>query len=238
MKKKKIIAFAILIAVITVIAAIAAYVCLPVLKKADDPEELRIYIEGMGMWGVAFFIMVTVIQVVAAFIPGGPLEIAAGYCFGMIPGAIICDIGMTLGSMVVFLLVRRFGMAFIEIFFSREKIESLKFLKTNGQSRLVIFLLFLIPGTPKDILAYGVGLTDLSLVSWILITSVGRFPSILLSTMSGDALGEQRNGTFIVVIIVIAALGATGALAYRIWLKKKSGDADEQVEQISERQEN
>ena len=96
----------------------------------------------MGFWGGAFFILVTAVQVVAAVVPGGPIEIAAGYCFGVLPGALICDIGMTIGSMLVFLLVRRFGMSFIEIFFSREKIESLKFLKTNGQSRLVIFLLF------------------------------------------------------------------------------------------------
>ena len=222
--KKKVIATLILIAFIAVIASVAITVCGPVLKKADDPEELRTYIEGLGIWGPVFFATVAMVQVVAAFIPGGPIEIAAGYCFGVLPGAIICDIGMTLGSLIVFLLVRRFGMAFIEIFISKEKIDSLTFLKTNGQSRLVIFLLFLVPGAPKDVLAYGVGLTDLSLLSWLLITAFGRFPSILLTVMSGDALEDERYGHFIIVIIVIAALGGIGATLYRIWLNKQKKD--------------
>ena len=197
------------------IGAAAYGVCAPVLRMADDPEELRRYIGNMGIWGAAFMILVTAIQVVAAVIPGGPIEIAAGYCFGPLAGALISDIGMTLGSLAVFLLVRRFGMSFIEIFFSRERIESLRFLKTTGQSRLVLFLLFLIPGTPKDIIAYAVGLTDLSLASWLFITAVGRFPSVLLSTLSGDALGDRRYGHFIIVIIVLAAAAGIGSMIYR-----------------------
>ena len=219
--KKKIAAIGILIVIIAAIAAVAVTFCMPMLKLADEPEELRVYIESMGLWGIAFFIFVSAVQVVAAVIPGGPLEIAAGYCFGPILGAIVSDIGMTIGSVIVFLLVRHFGMAFIEIFFSKEKISSIRFLKTNGQSRLVIFLLFLIPGTPKDVLAYGVGLTDLSLAFWIFTVSVGRLPSILLSTLSGDALGDKRYGHFIIVIIIIAALAATGAALYRRWTKKQ-----------------
>jgi uncharacterized membrane protein YdjX (TVP38/TMEM64 family) len=218
--KKKIIAISLLVVVIAILTAIVLTTCMPMLKMADDPDEFRLYMENRGLGGVVFFIFVTVIQVIAAVIPGGPLEVAAGYCFGPFKGALICDLGMTIGSLIVFLLVRKFGMAFIEIFISREKIESLKFLKTTGQSRLVIFILFLIPGSPKDILAYAVGLTDLSVVSWIFITSVGRFPSILLSTLSGDALGDQKYSLFIAVIIMIAVLAGIGGFLYRRWAKK------------------
>ena len=108
---------------------------------------------------------------------------------------------------------------------SKEKIGEIKFSKTNGQSRLVIFLLFLIPGTPKDILAYGVGLTDLSLAFWIFTVSVGRLPSILLSTLSGDALGDKRYGHFIIVLIIISALAAIGAAFYRRWTKEQQNTA-------------
>lgn len=219
--RKKIIAIVILILVIGILAAVVLTTCMPMLKMADDPEVFREYMEDRGAGGVIFFIFVTIIQVIAAVIPGGPLEIAAGYCFGPLRGALICDLGMTMGSVIVFLLVRKFGMAFIEIFISRKKIESLRFLKTTGQSRLVIFILFLIPGSPKDILAYAVGLTDLSLGTWIFITSVGRFPSILLSTLSGDALGEGKYALFAAVIIAVAVLAAAGGFLYRLWAKKQ-----------------
>ena len=219
--KKKLIAILILAVVIAAIAAVAWHTCVPMLRMADDPDEFRAFIEQRGFAGVVFFVFVTIVQVIAAVIPGGPLEIAAGYCFGPLKGALIVDLGMTMGSLIVFLLVRRFGMAFIEIFISKEKIESLKFLKTNGQSRVVIFLLFLIPGSPKDVLAYAVGLTDLTVPAWLFITAVGRFPSILLSTLSGDALGEQNYTVFIIVIAVIAVLGAAGGILYRLWLKKQ-----------------
>lgn len=219
--KKKIIAIVIFVGIIGILAAIVITTCMPMLRMADDPDVFREYMESRGGLGVIFFIFVTIIQVIAAVIPGGPLEVAAGYCFGSLRGAFICDLGMTAGSVIVFLLVRRFGMAFIEIFISREKIESLKFLKTTGQSRIVIFILFLIPGSPKDILAYAVGLTDLSLGTWIFITAVGRFPSILLSTLSGDALGEGKYVLFAAVIIAVAVLAAAGGFLYRRWAKKQ-----------------
>ncbi|MBR1524791.1 MAG: TVP38/TMEM64 family protein [Lachnospiraceae bacterium] len=213
--KKKAAVIGALILVIALIALVAITTCLPMLKMADDPEEIRIFIEERGIWGVLFFIFVTAVQVIAAVIPGGPLEIAAGYCFGPVKGALIADIGMTLGSMAVFCFVRRFGMSFVEIFFSKEKIESLKFLKTNRNSKIIIFFLFLIPGAPKDLLAYGVGLTDISIYSWLFITAIGRFPSILLSAMGGDILEEQRYGVFVIVLLVIVVLTLAGSLLYR-----------------------
>ncbi len=220
-RKKRIAAVCILAGIILAVGGLAFAVCGPVLKMTDDPEALRAYIGNMGLWGVGFFILVTALQVISAFIPGGPFEIAAGYCFGPFRGALLCDIGMTLGSVAVFLLVRRFGMSFIEIFFSKEKIASLKFLKSSGRTSLVLFLLFLIPGTPKDIIAYAVGLTDLSLASWLFITAVGRFPTILLSTLSGDALGDRRYGLFAAVIAVIAIAAVIGAILYRRWNSKE-----------------
>ncbi len=219
--KKRIAAIGILLAVIALFVVTGLKVYVPILRLADDPEEFRLYLETKGFWGTALFILITAAQVIIAVIPGGPVEVLSGYCFGSFKGALIADLGMTIGSTVVFLMVRRFGMAVIELFFSKEKIASLKFLKTNGQSRLVIFLLFLIPGTPKDILSYGVGLTDLTLPMWILITSVGRFPSILFSTMSGDALMEGRYGLFAAILIILVALAGAGTILYRRWQKKQ-----------------
>ncbi len=227
MRKKKIYVAVITLLILALVIAAVLKVYVPILKLADNPEEFRQFLEAKGFWGIAVFIIITAVQPFLAFIPAGPLEAASGYCFGSVKGALICDIGLTIGSMSVFLLVRRFGMAFIEVFTSREKIESLKFLKTGGQSKLIIFLIYLIPGSPKDIMAYAVGLTDLNPLWWLLFASVGRLPSILFSTMSGDALIEGQYRRFIVIIVLFAVLALAGGIIYRIWVKKKNMNESE-----------
>lgn len=219
--RKRVVAIGALILMIALIALVAVRVCIPMLKMAGNAEEFRAFMEEKGAWGIVLFVAVTAMQVVVAVIPAGPLEVVAGYCFGSFKGALIVDAGMTIGSMAVFLLVRRFGMEFTELFIAKEKLNSVKFLKTNGCSILTIFLLFLIPGVPKDVLAYGIGLTDLSPVLWVFITAVGRFPSILLSTMSGDALMGRRYDYLAAVVAVLAVLTVVGTVIYRRMEKEK-----------------
>lgn len=218
---KKLIAIGTLLAAIALIVVIVIKVCMPMLQMADNPDAFRAYMEEKGLSGILLFIFVLAIQVVAAVIPAGPLEVVAGYSFGAIKGALIADIGMTIGSVIVFLLVRKFGMSFIEIFMPREKIESLKFLKKEGGATLIIFMLFLIPGAPKDVLGYGAGLTDISLLTWIFIVSVGRFPSILLTVMGGDAISGRNFGYLLVVLIVMCVVTVLGTLFYKRWQKKQ-----------------
>ena len=214
-KKKRILGITIFILILAVMIVISFLITKPLLELADHPEELKEAVQNTGIKGILGFMAIAILQVFAAVVPGGPLEIAAGYAFGAFKGAVICDLAMSAGSIMVFLLSRKFGLPFIELFFSKEKIENVKILKTNERSRFIIFLLFLIPGTPKDILSYLVGLTDLEFPAWIFIVAVGRFPSILLSTLSGTALSSERYGIFAVVILVICLLTLLGALWYR-----------------------
>lgn len=214
-RKKRIIGILIFILILAVMIAITVLLTKPLLELADHPEELKEAVQNTGIKGILGFTAIAILQVFAAIVPGGPLEIAAGYAFGIIMGTLICDLAMSAGSLMVFLLSRKFGLPFIELFFSREQIESVKILKTNERSRFIIFLLFLIPGTPKDILSYLVGLTDLELPVWVFIVVVGRFPSILLSVLSGTALSSERYEIFAVVILAICLLSILGAFWYR-----------------------
>ena len=148
-------------------------------------------------------------------IPGGPFELAAGYIFGVLPGILLCDITMTISSVVVFLLVRKFGIRFVELFISRRQIENMEFLKDNQKVQSVLFFIFLLPGTPKDVVTYLAGLTNLSLKSWIFICFVGRFPAILLTALGGSALGSAKYGIVAVVIVVFAVAYLAGMRLYR-----------------------
>lgn len=212
--RERVLGILIMVAAIAVITVLCWILVRPMLALVRKPEDLRAYINSRGLPGILLFMAAVVLQVFAAVIPGGPFEIAAGYAFGVLPGSLICDVAMTFGSLMVFLLSRRFGMRFVELFFSKEKIASVRFLHTDDKLDYILFLLFLVPGTPKDIISYLVGLTDLSWKRWLFIVAVGRFPCIVLSALSGSALGARRFGIFLVLMLVTAGLTALGTWIY------------------------
>ena len=190
--------------------AVAWFVGRPMVRFVQKPELFREWVDAHGIWGNLAFLGMMFLQVVVAVIPGEPLEIGAGYAFGFLEGTLLCLLGIFLGSAVVFLLVRRFGMHLVEVFFDREKIHSLKFLQQSKKRDLLIFLVMFIPGTPKDLLSYFAGLTDIKLGRWLLITTVARLPSVITSTVGGNAVGEQ-NYLFAVLVfagtLVVSGLG-------------------------------
>ena len=130
-------------------------------------------------------------------------------------GTILCIIGCVIGSALVFLFVRRFGVKLVEVFFPREKIRSLRFLQDSRRLNLLTFIVFFIPGTPKDLLSYFIGLTDMKLGTWLLITAVARIPSIVTSTVTGDALGLKDYQFALIAFGVTLALSLAGILVYR-----------------------
>ena len=141
---------------------ITYYMGRPLVAFVSEPGAFQAWVDAQGFVGVLLFLGMLVLQVFAAIIPGGPFEVAAGYAFGIVKGSLICAIGTTLGSMVVFFLVRRFGHKFLHLFVEDTELEKLTFLKDHKKMESILFLLFLIPGTPKDLLSYFVGLTDIS----------------------------------------------------------------------------
>lgn len=187
----------------------------PMINFIKDPATLSSWIAEAGIWGPIVFMLLNTAQVLLAIIPGGPFEVAAGALFGPWIGTLMCDVAMTAGGMMTFFFVRKFGMKFIELFVDREEIESVKFLHTNEKSTSLLFLFFLFPGTPKDLMCYVVGLTDIKWSTWLIINFIGRFPAILLSALGGSALGEQKYGIFIAAFAIIIVLYFLGTFLYK-----------------------
>ena len=187
----------------------------PLINFIEDPDSLALWIEEAGIWGPIVFMLLNTTQVLLAIIPGGPFEVAAGALFGPWIGTLMCDVAMTAGGMMTFFFVRKFGMKFIELFVDKKEIESVKFLHANEKSTTLLFLFFLLPGTPKDLMCYVVGLTDIKWLTWLIINFVGRFPAILLSALGGSALGEQKYGIFIAAFAIIIILYIVGTFLYK-----------------------
>ncbi len=187
----------------------------PLIRFAKEPELFRDWVDQQGVWGPLLFMGMVILQIVVAVIPGEPLEIVAGYAFGAVEGTLLCLLGAFVGRVAVFLLVRRFGTRAVEVFFPLDKLQSLAFLQNKRRLTFWVFFLFFLPGTPKDVLCYIVGLTDLPLASWLLISAIAPIPSIVTSTIGGDALG-MGNYTFAAIVFAATiAVSGLGLLAYR-----------------------
>lgn len=196
-------------------AVICVYVGRPMLRFASEPEKFRVWVEQRGIMGMLAYGGMVFLQVLVAVIPGEPLEIAGGYAFGALQGTLLCTVGAALGSILVFALVRRFGMRFVEIFFSKESTRVLKFLKNSPRRRLLLIILFIVPGTPKDLLCYYAGLTDIPWKHWLLLCSLGRLPSIVTSTMGGDFLGTRDFWYALAIFGAAALISLAGVMVYR-----------------------
>ena len=212
--KKKIYLFAIVVALLF-IAAVGYLVGKPMVEFVREPERFRAWVDSSGFVSRVIFVGMVIFQLIIALIPGEPLEMGAGYAFGAWEGTILCIIGCVIGSALVFLFVRRFGVKLVEVFFPREKIRSLRFLQDSRRLNLLTFIVFFIPGTPKDLLSYFIGLTDMKLGTWLFITAVARIPSIVTSTVTGDALGLKDYQFALIAFGVTLALSLAGILVYR-----------------------
>lgn len=188
----------------------------PMLHFVSEPENFRSWIDSKGFFGQLIFIGMVALQVAFAVIPGEPLEIGAGYAFGALEGTVLCIIGGFVGSMIVFAFVRTFGIRVVELFFPIEKINNLRFLKNSKNFEVVAFLIFMIPGTPKDIIVYFLGVTKIKTTHFAIITSVARLPSVVTSTIGGNALGMQNYMFAIVVFAATLLISVIGFLIYRV----------------------
>ncbi len=227
-KQKKLIGWAAIVIFVVFTAAVCWFVGRPMGNFVSEPEKFRLWVESHGLWSQAAYVGMVFLQVLVAVIPGEPLEISGGYAFGAVQGTVLCMLGAFLGSVVVFAFVRRFGRELVEIFFPKEKIESLRFLQSSPKRDLLFWIVFVVPGTPKDLLCYFAGLTDLSWGKWLLICSLGRVPSIITSTVGGSAVGGRQYLFAILVFAGTMALSAVGLLIYRGLCrrheKKQSGE--------------
>ena len=187
----------------------------------ENPQMFRDFVEEHYILGILIMFFMFVIQVILALIPGGLLEVACGYAFGSIIGGIIAVSGIMTGSALTLLLVRKFGQKFAELFYTREKLESISVLKDKRKRNALVFLVFFIPGTPKDLLTYVVGLTDMSIPMYLLLTGIARTPAILISTIGGDALGLENYVHGLLFLGGLALVSGIGVLIYRKIHKKQ-----------------
>lgn len=186
------------------------------LFSSIDMNQISRLLEDIphGLREILMIVLIAA-QIFLAFLPGEPLELAAGFLFGSIGGTLLCLVGSLLGTALVYLLVQRYGKRLVSVFFKQEQLNEFTGVLKKRNSMLWIFLLFLIPGTPKDIMTYVVSLSNIALGKWLLLTTVGRIPSIVTSTFLS---GSLKEGNFIMaagVAVFTILLVIAGGIAYK-----------------------
>jgi uncharacterized membrane protein YdjX (TVP38/TMEM64 family) len=179
----------------------------------SDPLRVRAMVSRHPVSSRLIFFFANFMQVVIAIIPGEPFELAAGYAFGVVEGTLICVAAIYAASILIFLLVKRFGRPVIELFFEPEKIDQVRLFRKPGQLNVLMYILLFLPGTPKDILTYLAGLTPMRLPAWLIIISA-RLLSVVTSTVSGGLLGAQNYLYAVAVFAVTAVVALAGILMY------------------------
>ena len=189
----------------------------------SSKENLRQYIESFGAAAPVAFIAVQALQVVFAPIPGELTGAVGGFIFGVWPNVIYSTIGLSIGSVIAFLAARIIGLPLVKLVVSAKQMERFDFL-THRKGILVALAFFTIPGFPKDILSYILGLSPMSFITFLLVSSLGRIPGTIMLSYSGAAVYDE-NWTLLIALAIICAL-AISIFYFRrdqieVWLKSR-----------------
>lgn len=193
------------------------------LTLLSDPDRFRDWVDERGLWGRAAFVGMMSLQIIAAMIPGEPLEIAAGYAFGAAEGTALCPAGRAAGWDGGLSGGPPLWPPGGRGVFSTGKNRRLPLLRNGRRLEGWLFVVFLFPGTPKDLLTYCAGLTHMRLGKWLAISVVGRIPSVLTSTIGGDALGAGSYGFAALVFGATLLLCGAGLVVYRRMSGREKG---------------
>ena len=188
----------------------------------SDREQIRLLISSFGNSAPPVFMLIQILQVIFAPVPGEATGFIGGYLFGTLPGFIYSSIGLTVGSWLNFVIGRFLGERYV-----RRRIPAHQFQKIDGlvkrQGVILLFILFLFPGFPKDYLCLALGVSTLPMKIFILLAGIGRMPGTFALSLQGEFLYEQ-NYVLLGVIFAACLILALLCYGYReriyLWVEK------------------
>jgi uncharacterized membrane protein YdjX (TVP38/TMEM64 family) len=217
-----------LVLLLLIAAGIFFFIHFDLQSFFSDRTKLITFLEGFGPVSVFVFIGIQILQVLLAPIPGEVTGFIGGYIYGVTLGTLYSTIGLTLGSWLAFTLSRTLGLPFVERIVSPKIINQYDHIMTH-QGPWVAFLLFLIPGFPKDALCYVLGLSHIRIGVFLVISTVGRLLGTLMLSVQGSFLRNNQDTTFLVVMSASIIIAAVAYFFGKRWYKryhKPSAGAD------------
>ena len=200
-KNKAIFKLILLFSIIVVLPIILYFTCKDTLFNSEWLIELPNYLSNYKSLAAWVLIGLQALQIIICIIPGQPIQFATSYMFGVPVGLLISLFGSLIGVIITFYLAKSLGSDSIKSLFGAEKVENYQNKINSGKGLLITFIIYLIPGFPKDLVAYVAGISKMQLLPFIIISTVGRTPGMMLSLYLGKFF---QSGNYIGIALLLA----------------------------------
>jgi len=194
------------------------------IRLAQEPEQFREYLLGFGPRGILVFVLIQALQVIIAAIPGELTQLAGGYLYGALGGIVYSCAGIILGSVVAFGITHVLGYPVLKVIMPQARLERFAFFINSPRVEMVTFLLFLLPGMPKDILTYIAGLTPIRPLTFLIVASLARLPGIVITSYIGAGIEQNQYIEAAVAALLSVLLLLLGWIYKDRLLTKLRGD--------------
>lgn len=209
-----------------VLMVIACVAIAPMIAELTEPGGLERVVEDVrnaGVGGVFMLLGFQFLQIVVAFIPGEVVQLAAGMMYGSWGGALIVIVGCIISSAFIFAIVHKLGAPFVRAMIPEKWMGKLEKFEQSEKLDVMVFVLFLIPGLPKDVFTYLVPLTNMRMRNFLFLSNVGRIPGVLISTFGANGLMEGDYAQSILLFVVAAVIAVAALLLHEKILHGLSG---------------
>lgn len=204
-----------MVVIFLVVMTFITILCIPLIKLLQTEEgrlQIKEIVGDMPIISLVVYVALQAVQVVVAIIPGGLMQLLGGTLFGKAMGFVFCLLGTLIGTMAVYFLVKAIGAPLVETLVAKKNLKKLKILEDEKRLEVLVFIMFLIPGIPKDALTYFVPLTKMNANRFFLYSTIARSPAIFMSIVVGDNLSEGNFISSLVIFLIILAIGLVGIL--------------------------
>lgn len=182
----------------------------PYLNLFHNPGMIREWIMGFGKFSILAYVVLHAVIVVSCLVPGEVIQAAGGYLFGIFGGTGLSLVGFLAGSIITFYIGRLFGENLLEKILPQKHFLMIKSLVSKPQNKIIIFVLYLIPGIPKHILGYVSGITTIKTKEFAVVSTVGRIPGVFMATFFGANLYQQNYKILVILGICVLILMIIG----------------------------
>lgn len=230
-RKRVVISLVKILFLVTIVIGIPLYIYFfkhDWLAQFKDFSDVLAYLESYKTESIIIYIGLQVIQIIISVIPGQVFQFAAGYLYTFFPSLLFSIIGAFIGTTISFFLARWLGSDFVHLFFGKEKTTEYVEKLNSKRAYTIVFLLYLIPGIPKDVVSYAAGVSEMNFKAFILLSMVGRLPGMMGSLMIGSMWHKEEYAG----MIILGVIAVTAFICCIIFRKKINALLDKAYDRI------